>query len=105
MLEARKYIHHITLISTPTTKDDYGKDVAGEPIEVLHTFAAVVQTSFQRAKIAGENAEREAMRFTTRYTPVEFNGVRYKGEDYTVVSVDNVNQANKELVIVAQRAE
>lgn len=105
MLEARKYIHHITLIYTPTTKDDYGKDVAGNPVEVLHTFAAVVQSSSNRAMVAGERAERETMRFTTRYTAVEFNGVKYNGGYYTVVSVDNVNQANRELVITAQRAE
>lgn len=104
MLTARKYRKSVTLIFTPTTQDDYGKDVAGEPIEVLHTFADVAQTSNYRQMVAGERAEAVAMRFAIRYTNVAFNGLRYKGEDFTVVSVDNVNQADRELVITAQKA-
>jgi head-tail adaptor len=105
MLTARKYKKTVTLIFTPTTTDDYGKDVAGKPIEVLHTFADVVQTSNYKQMVAGERAEAVAMRFTIRYTAVEFNGVKYNGGYFTVVSVDNVNQADKELVITAQRVE
>ena len=105
MLTARKYIHPVTLINTPTTQDDYGKDVAGEPVEVLNTFAAVIQTSNYQQMVAGERAEAVAMRFAIRYTEVEFNQLRYKGQNFTVVSKDNVNQANRELVITAQKAE
>lgn len=105
MLTARKYTHPVTLIFTPTAQDDYGKDVAGEPIEVLRTFAGVVQTSNYKQKIAGESAAVVAMRFTIRYTALEFTGVMYKGDKYVVLSVDNVNQADRELVITAQKAE
>lgn len=105
MLTARKYKENIVLIHTSISQDDYGKGVTTEKLDVFNTFAAVTQTGNGRVRIENTNAQQESFRFVIRYTDVEFNGVRWKGKEYVVSSTENVNQANTELVIYAQRAE
>ena len=45
------------------------------------------------------------MQFAVRYTDVDFNVVGYNGVEYTVTSVTNIDEANRELIIDAQKAE
>ena len=105
MLTARKYKENITLVLIATTQDECGKSVASSTTEVLNTFANVIQSSSNRVRVENTNAQQEANRFTIRYTDKAFNAVRWKGKDYVVQSIQNVNQESRELVIYAQRAE
>lgn len=105
MLTARKYKENITLVLIATTQDVFGKGVALPAIEVLNTFANVIQSSSSRVRVENSNAQQEAFRFTIRYTDKAFNAVRWKGKEYVVQSIENVNQESRELVIYAQRAE
>ena len=105
MLTARKYRENITLVLIATTQDDFGKGVASSTTEVLRTFANVIQSSSNRVRVENTNAQQEAYRFTIRYTDKAFNAVRWKGKDYVVQSIQNVNQESRELVIYEQRAE
>lgn len=105
MLKARKYNQPIVLILKSSTTDDFGKGKMGPSQDVLSTFADVIQTNSSRTRIENTNARQIAMRFTIRYTEVEFNAVRYRGKEYISNSVENVNEENRELVIYAQMAE
>lgn len=105
MLTARKYKERITLVLVSTTQDEFGKGVASPPKDVLNTFANVVQSSSNRVRVENTDAQQEAFRFTIRYTDKAFNVVRWRGKEYVVQSVENVNQEGRELVIYAQRAE
>lgn len=105
MLTARKYKQNITLVRISTTQDDFGKSASAPGMDVLSTFANVVQSSSNRVRVENTNAQQEAFRFTVRYTDKAFNVVRWRGKEYVVQSVENVNQESRELVIYAQRAE
>lgn len=85
--------------------DDFGKGKVETSQDVLATFADVTQTNNSRTRIENTNGQQIAMRFTIRYTEVQFNAVRYKGKEYIANSVVNVNEENRELVIDTQRAE
>lgn len=85
--------------------DDFGKGKVETSEDVLVTFAAITQTNSSRTRIENTNGQQIVMRFTIRYTEVQFNAVRYKGKEYIANSVVNVNEENRELVIDTQRAE
>jgi hypothetical protein len=104
-LTARKYNQPITLIKITLVQDDFGKGAFQLREDMLHTFAKAIQTNNSRARIENTNARQSAMQFAIRYTDVEFNAVAYKGQEYTVTSVINIDEANRELIIDAQRAE
>lgn len=104
-LKAREYNQPITLININISQDDFGKGKADTREEVLQTFAKVIQISNNRARIENSNAQEYAMQFLVRYTDVTFNAVAYKGQEYIVSSVTNLDMANRELLIEAQRAE
>lgn len=105
MLTARKYREKITLVSFATIQDEFGKEVKSPAMDVLHTFANIIQTGNSRVRVENTNARQEAYRFTIRYTDKAFNAVRWKDNVYVVQSTENVNQQSRELVIYAQRAE
>ena len=105
MLAARKYTKPITLILKSSETDDFGKGVVNPSEDVLATFAEVLQTNSSRTRVENSNATQTAYKFTIRYTDKAFNAVRYNGAEYVVNSVENVNEANREIVIYAQRAE
>jgi head-tail adaptor len=104
-ITARKYNKHISLIKITQTQDDFGKGVILSKEVVLNTFAKVVQINSSRARIENTNAQQYAMQFAVRYTDVDFNVVGYNGVEYTVTSVTNIDEANRELIIDAQKAE
>lgn len=105
MIQARKYKHSITLSLISVKEDDYGKGKIAETKAVLNTFAAVSQYSNDRTRYENTEARQTSMRFTIRWTDRHFNTVEYKGKQYVVESVINVNEANEELIINAQRVE
>lgn len=105
MLGCRKYRESVILFRVVCTPDDFGKRQVSERTEVLRTFAEVIQTNSSRLKYEGVVAQQTAYTFRIRYTDVEFNIIQWQGVDYTVNSIENVNQRNKELVIYAQVAQ
>lgn len=86
-------------------QDDFGKGAISSKEVVLNTFAKVIQINSNRARVENTNAQQYAMQFALRYTDVDFNVVGYNGVEYTVTSVTNLDEANRELVVDAQRAE
>lgn len=105
MITARKYKHSISLRHTITTEDDYGKGAVLPTQKVLNTFAAITPLNTDRVRYENTQAIQEAYRFAIRWTDVVFNIVEWNGKQYTVNSVINVDEANRELIISAQRAE
>lgn len=105
MLTARKYKERITLVLVSTTQDDFGKSASAPGMDVLSTFANVIQSSSNRVRVENTNAQQEAYRFTIRYTDKAFNAVQWQGKTFIVQSIQNVNQESRELVIYAQKAE
>lgn len=105
MLKARRYTHPITLIFISSVTDDYGKGEISTSEDVLHTFADVVPTGRNRARIEGSNVTQVGYKFTIRYTDKAFNAVSYNGVEYIANSMENPNEENKEIVIYANRAE
>ena len=104
-LTARKYNKLISLIKITQTQDDFGKGAISSKEVVLNTFAKAFQINSNRARVENTNAQQYAMQFAVRYTDVDFNAVMYKGQEYIVQSVTNIDEANRELIIDAQRAE
>lgn len=105
MLRSRKYKHTIILSYATTAMDDYGKGQITTKKDVLLTFADVVLVTNGRTRVENTNAWMENYKFTIRYTDKKFNLVRWEGAEYVVSSIEDVNQAHRELVIIAQRAE
>lgn len=103
MLKARRYDKPITLVLYSSVTDDFGKGEVETSEDVLYTFADISQTNSSRTRFENTNAQQEAYRFIIRYTNRVFNAVRWRGKEYIVQNIDNVNQANRELVINAQR--
>ena len=105
MITARKYNHSISLLHTFTTEDDYGKGAVLSTQKVLDTFAAITPLNTDRVRYENTQAIQAAYRFTIRYTDKVFNVIEWQDKQYTVNSVINVDEANRELIISAQRAE
>ena len=104
-LTARKYRHNIQLILISSAEDEFGKGKIVSADVVLSTFADIIQTNSNKTRIENTNAQEMAYRFTIRYTDKSFNTICWNGKNYTVNSIENVNESNHELVINAQRAE
>ena len=105
MITARKYKHRISLLQTSIIEDDFGKGKASLTELVLDTFAEVTPLNVDSLRYENTQAIQSAYRFTTRWTDKVFNAIGWQGKLYKVNSVINVNEANKELIINAQRAE
>lgn len=105
MINARKYKHSISLLHTTLTEDDYGKGKTAITTPVLDTFAAVTPLNTDRVRYENTQATQAAYRFTIRWTDKVFNVIGWQGKLYTVNSVINVEEANRELIINAQRVE
>ena len=104
-LTARKYKHSIQLILISSVEDEFGKGKITSTTDVLSTFADVIQTNSIKTRVENTNAQQEHYRFTMRYTDVVFNAVRWRGINYIVSGITNVNESNAEIVVNAQRAE
>ena len=105
MIEARKYKHSISLLHTSLIEDDYGKGKTAQTVSVLETYAAVTPLNTDRVRYENTQAIQAAYRFTIRWTDKVFNSIQWQDKQYTVNSVINVNEANRELIINAQRVE
>lgn len=105
MVNSRKYREPISLICNAISDDAYGKKIIGNAESTYYTYAEVKQSNQSRVMYENSGAVQTAITFTIRYTDFKFNKVLWKGKEYIVNSVNNLNQRNRELVIYTNRAE
>ena len=104
MINAGDYKHRIT-IYTVTEKED--KDGFREKTEavILSPYAKVKTTKGFTLISNNTDFEKAYTNFTIRFPKVEITremGIRYKGKEYTIEYLNNVDEANVELEIQAK---
>lgn len=93
------------MLSKSITEDDFGRGKAQSTQLVLETFAAITPLNIDRQRYENTQAIQEAYRFVIRWTDKIFNAIEWNGKQFSVNSVINVDEANRELIINAQRVE
>lgn len=104
MINAGEYKHRIT-IYTVTEKED--KDGFSEKTEtvILSPYAKIKTTKGFTLISSNTDFEKAYTNFTIRYPKTEITRdmlIRYKGKDYTIEYLNNIDEANVELEIQAK---
>lgn len=104
MINAGKYNHKIKIYRTVVVKDEYGVQSKTKQI-VLEPYAAIKTTKGMTIIINDSDFEKAYTNFTIRYPKTEINRdmlIEFRGKDYTIEYLNNVDEACVELEIQAK---
>lgn len=104
MINAGDYKHRITIYTITEGEDKDGFPERTETV-VLSPFAKVKTTKGFTLISSNTDFEKAYTNFTIRYPKTEITRdmlVRYKGKDYTIEYLNNVDEENVELEIQAK---
>lgn len=104
MINAGKYNRKIEIYEVTRGKDSAGFPVNVETL-VLTTYAEVKTTRGYTLMINNTDFEKAYTRFTIRYPVTEITRkmiIKYRGKNYSVEYLNNINDAGVELEIQAK---
>ncbi len=104
MINAGKYKHRIKIYSVEMIEDDYGFQHE-EKVVILKPYASVKTTRGMTIIANNSDFEKALTNFTIRYPVTEINRdmmIEFKGKDYTIEYLNNVDEADVELEIQAK---
>lgn len=104
MLNAGEYKHRITIYKVTTGEDKDGFENRTEAV-ILRPYAKVKTTKGFTLISSNTDFEKAYTNFTIRFPKTEVTRdmlIRYKGKDYTIEYLNNVDEANVELEIQAK---
>ena len=107
MINAGKYNHKIKIYKTVVVKDEYGVQSKTKQI-VLEPYAAIKTTKGMTIIINDSDFEKAYTNFTIRYPKTEINRdmlIEFRGKDYTIEYLNNVDEACVELEIQAKEVK
>lgn len=107
MINAGKYNRKIEIYSTTVTTDTQGFQATSESL-VLTAYAAVKTTKGFTLITANSDFEKAYTNFTIRYPRTEINRdmiIKFRGKSYTILYLNNIDEANVELEIQAKVVE
>lgn len=107
MINAGKYNKKIEIYSTTEDTDAQGFQTTSESL-VLTTYAAVKTTKGFTLIAANSDFEKAYTNFTIRYPRTEINRdmiIKFRGKSYTILYLNNIDEANVELEIQAKVVE
>ena len=103
-INAGKYKHRITIVSKNAEEDSDGF-VSETPTVILRPYAQVKTTKGYTIIANNSDFEKALTNFTIRYPKTEITRamlILFNGKTYSIVYLNNVNEANIELEIQAQ---
>lgn len=104
MINAGKYKHRIKIYRVEMIEDDYGFQHE-EKMVILQPYASVKTTRGMTIIKNNSDFEKALTNFTIRYPVTEINRdmmIEFKGKDYTIEYLNNVDEADVELEIQAK---
>ena len=104
MINAGEYNKRITIYTVVEKEDDGGFNVKTETV-ILSPYAKVKTTKGFTLISSNTDFEKAYTNFTIRYPKTEITRdmlIRYKGKEYTIEYLNNVDEANVELEIQAK---
>ena len=104
MINAGDYKHRITIYAVTVKEDKDGFKEKTEAV-ILSPYAKVKTTKGFTLISSNTDFEKAYTNFTIRYPKTEITRdmlIRYKGKDYTIEYLNNVDEANVELEIQAK---
>ena len=104
MINAGDYKHRITIYIVTEQEDKDGFEERTEAV-ILSPYAKVKTTKGFTLISSNTDFEKAYTNFTIRYPKTEITRdmlIRYKGKEYTVEYLNNVDEANVELEIQAK---
>lgn len=107
MINAGKYNHKIKIYKTVVVKDEYGVQSKSKQI-ILEPYAAIKTTKGMTIIINDSDFEKAYTNFTIRYPKTEINRdmmIEFRGKDYTIEYLNNVDEACVELEIQAKEVK
>ena len=107
MINAGKYNRKIEIYSTTVTTDAQGFQTTSETL-VLSPYAEVKTTKGFTLIAANSDFEKAYTNFTIRYPRTEINRdmiIKFRGKSYTILYLNNIDEANVELEIQAKVVE
>ena len=104
MNNAGKYNRRISIYAVENGKDAYGFPVITKTL-VLQPYASVKTLRGMTLIVNNTDFEKAYVNFTIRYPVTEINRdmiIEFKGKEYTIEYLNNVDEANIELEIQAK---
>lgn len=104
MMNAGKYNKRIKIYRTVIVENPRGFQTKGKEV-VLETYAAVKTTKGMTIIRNNSDFEKALTNFTIRYPKTEINRdmmIEFRGRDYTIEYLNNVNEDDVELEIQAK---
>ena len=104
MINAGEYNKRITIYQAAEKEDEYGFKVVTKTV-ILSPFAKVKTTKGFTIIQSHTDFEKAYTNFTIRFPKTEITRdmrIRYKGKDYTIEYLNNIDEADKELEIQAK---
>lgn len=106
-LNAGKYNHKITIYQITVVEDSYGFQTETKEI-ILTPYASVKTTRGMTLIASGSDFERAYTNFTIRKPKTEISRdmhIEFRGKDYTIEYINNVDERDIELEIQAKLVE
>ena len=104
MINPGEYNQHITIYKVTDGEDKDGFSVKTEAV-ILSPYAKVKTTKGFTLITSNTDFEKAYTNFTIRYPKTEITRdmlIRYKGKDYTIEYLNNIDEADVELEIQAK---
>lgn len=96
---ARRYNERIMLTQAEAVRDEYGHASFAEPVDVLEVYAEVRQMSASKSMMTFQQADAVGLDIELRNPHIEFNGLRYRGQDVHFAQPEDVDGRGRILKI------
>lgn len=106
MMNAGKYNKRIKIYKVEMTKNKNGFPIKEKTL-VLEPYASVKTTRGMTLIASGTDFEKAYTNFTIRFPKAEINRdmiIEFRGKEYTIEYLNNINEENTELEIQAKEA-